>query len=168
MISIRTLLGLSLLILLPSANANDSPPSSIIRSYQSGEIEPAIKLGIEPTPFVSGSWNNNANGPTLYTMGVWETLQLNKTGTVTTNDKITFVNYTWDLSNWPSNLIVYLCYESNNNCADVSRMKSGSLDLRGQGYAADKPWIFFYQIPGTGAVNPVSYGRNNQVIVNYE
>jgi hypothetical protein len=94
------LLGLGLLALIPSVNAESIKPDTEIKSYQAGEATPIVLDDVQPT--ADGGWVVSGTGPSLYTKGTWETLQLNAIGPVTSSNYVTIVNYQWNLSYIPS------------------------------------------------------------------
>jgi hypothetical protein len=46
-------------------------------------------------------------------------------------------------------------------------MQNGSLDVKDYTYVANKPWIFAFNVQGSGAVTPTANGRMDEVIVNF-
>lgn len=159
------LLGLGLLALIPSVNAESIKPDTEIKSYQVGEVTPVVLDDVQPT--ADGAWVNSGTGPSLYTKSQTETLQINPIGVVSSSNYVTIVNYKWNLSYIPSGLTVSLCHNTLSTCWNVTNMQNGSLDIPDGTYAANKPWIFAFTVAGSGAVSPTANGRMDEVIVNF-
>jgi len=143
-------------------------PASIITAEPMGSITDPVE-GYYATPMaVGGAWSKTAFGPTIYQKGIYYYLNLLPVGTIPASATITSVVFNWGLSYKPSGLLVYLCHESTSlPCVNVTNVQSGSTSYFNN-KAANKKLIYAFGVSGTGTLSPTAFGKNDQVIVNYQ
>ena len=143
-------------------------PKSEITSAPMGSINDPIENLMDYQSLVTGgAWTKSAVGPTMYQKGIFYYLHLSPIGSVPATAVITSVVYNWALSYKPAGLITYLCHNTTSACLNVTSIQNSSTTAF-NGLAANKKMIFAFGVSGTGNLTPTVYGRNDQVIVNYQ
>ncbi len=126
--------------------------------------------GLMADPFNSstttGAWAGSVVGPTLYHKGeFYNSSRMGSPTAIPTNATVTFVYWSWNITNKPEGLIVYLC-DSIGGCLRVTDYQSaGSEDFRGR--SANAEYYFAFGVPGSGSIFPVPSGMKNNLVVNW-
>ncbi|HEV2419509.1 MAG TPA: flagellar protein FlhE [Terriglobia bacterium] len=109
--------------------------------------------------------------PTLYQEGYWYTTPVQ--ANVYVPPAATIYHISWTLAYLPNNtlpsgIVVWLCDQSSN-CTQLSTLFStGSTDYF-DGELADQTFKLYFEIPGSGSINPAYYGSNvSQVILDFQ
>lgn len=80
------------------------------------------------TNAVAETYNSSVVLPAVHTRYYTYTATVPVKGAPPATGKIERVTWNWSVVGWPDTFSVRLCHETESNCVDVSRMRSGSTD----------------------------------------
>ena len=136
------------------------------------QLEPSTVLNSEGgiAAFAStGAWTDVIINPNITIAGSWilGPLMLAPSGTPSTSI-VQNITFQWNIWNYRSDLITYLCESTLNQCIDVSGDFGAGASIQQANIPANRAWRYVFGIPGSGSVNPVLYGQNGSIAVTFQ
>lgn len=133
--------------------------------YETDEEAELVEIReIQSELLAAGSSVRNGVGPNLLQKNWLYTLSLPQQGG---SGLITDVRWTWNLSYRPAGLSVDLCRQNSTSCISVTNNQTGTTTAW-MGQTSNVPFLLNFFITGSGTISPTAFGKNDQVIINYQ
>lgn len=117
----------------------------------------------------TGAWTKVIYNPNVSTAGnyIFGPLMSPPSGTPSSS-VATNLTFQWNIWNYRSDLITYLCESTLSKCFNISGNFGAGINLGGHNIPANRAWRYVFAIPGSGNINPVLIGQNGSVAVTYQ
>lgn len=117
----------------------------------------------------SGAWTDVVTNPTIRSAGqVYRGPIMSPSANTPSTSKVTNITWQWNIFNYNSSLITYLCETAQGRCIDVSGNFGAGANLEGANVSASTSWQFLFYMPGSGTLSPTMYGQNGSVAITYQ
>ena len=117
----------------------------------------------------SGAWSDLVTNPNVYSAGSWVFGPLLEAPSSTPgSSSVQNITFNWNIWNYRSDLITYLCESTLNTCANVSGWFGGGVTVSAYNIPANRSWRFIFGVPGSGSLSPTLYGQNGSVAITYQ
>lgn len=118
---------------------------------------------------VSGAWTDVVYNPNVTQAGSWVLGPLMTAPAGTPSSSIVQnITWQWNIWNYRSDLITYLCESTLNQCVNVSGNFGAGANVSSANIPANRAWRYIFGVPGSGTINPALLGQNGSIAVNYQ